>query len=475
MGEQISIKKATFINFVSKYSTIFIQLILNSILARLLTPDDYGIIAVVTVFTGFFTLIADMGIRPAIIQNKSLNDRDIISIFNFTVLTGIVVSMFFGLLSYPLSLFYNNNRYLPLGFLMSFSILFSVLNIVPNALLLKEKKFKLVGIRTVVITGICGIITIILAYFKFKYYAILINSILIALFTFLFNFCSSKIKLRFILQKRSLIKIKDFSTYQFAFSVINYFSRNLDNLLIGKFMGQGALGYYDKAYKLMLYPVGNLTHVITPVLHPILSDYQHDKKYIYEQYRRIVKILSLLGVFVSVYCYFAADEAILIMFGEQWTNSIPTFKILSLTIWPQMIMSSSGTIFQSLRETKGLFRSGLITTTINVVGIVIGLLLGNIESIAFMILLTFSINFIITFIILIKMVMGYNVINFFKIFIPELGIVFFMSIILVYVSKLYITNILISAIVKCIFASIGYSLGLILTKQFTYFKLFLKR
>ncbi|MTM62416.1 oligosaccharide flippase family protein, partial [Turicibacter sanguinis] len=87
MGEQISIKKATFINFVSKYSTIFIQLILNSILARLLTPDDYGIVAVVTVFTGFFTLIADMGIGPAIIQNKSLNDRDIISIFNFTVLT----------------------------------------------------------------------------------------------------------------------------------------------------------------------------------------------------------------------------------------------------------------------------------------------------------------------------------------------------------------------------------------------------
>ncbi|MTM28002.1 oligosaccharide flippase family protein, partial [Turicibacter sanguinis] len=179
----MSIKKATFINFVSKYSTIFIQLILNSILARLLTPDDYGIVAVVTVFTGFFTLIADMGIGPAIIQNKSLNDRDIISIFNFTVLTGIVVSMVFGLLSYPLSLFYNDNVYLPLGVLMSFSILFSVLNIVPNALLLKEKKFKLVGIRTVIITVICGMITVILAYFNFKYYAVVINSILIGLLT----------------------------------------------------------------------------------------------------------------------------------------------------------------------------------------------------------------------------------------------------------------------------------------------------
>ena len=318
-------------------------------------------------------------------------------------------------------------------------------------------------------------ITIILAYFNFKYYAIVINSILIGLFTFLFNFYSAKIKLHFIIQKDSLVKIRGFSTYQFAFSFINYFSRNLDNLLIGKVMGQSALGYYDKAYKLMLYPVGNLTHVITPVLHPILSDYQHDKKYIYEQYRRIVKILSLLGVFVSVYCYFAADEAILIMFGEQWTNSIPTFKILSLTIWTQMIMSSSGTIFQSLGETKGLFRAGLITTTINVIGIVIGLLLGNIESIAFMILLTFSINFIITFIILIQNVMGYKLIKFLKMFVPELVIVSLMCIILLYVSKLQFTNILVSAIIKFIFSLIGYILGLLITKQLIYFKLFFKR
>lgn len=267
------------------------------------------------------------------------------------------------------------------------------------------------GIRTVVITLISGIITIILAYLKFKYFAIVINSILIAFFTFIFNFWSSNIKFKLVLNKGSLIKIRGYSTYQFAFSFINYFSRNLDNLLIGKVLGQAALGFYDKAYKLMLYPVGNLTHIINPVLHPILSDYQNDKKYIYFQYKRIVKILSLLGVFVTIYCFFAAEEAILIMFGEQWGNSIPTFKILSLTIWTQMIMSSSGTIFQLLGETKVLFKSGIITTCINVIGIIIGLLLGNIESVAFMILLTFSINFIITFIILIQQVIEYTLLT----------------------------------------------------------------
>lgn len=140
--ENITIRYATFINFISKYSTTFIQIILNSILARLLTPDDYGIVAVVTVFTGFFTLIADMGVGPAIIQDKSLNDEDITSIFNFTVLSGIGVTILFALLSYPLSLFYNDSVYIPLVILMSFSILFNVLNIVPNAVLLKEKNLN---------------------------------------------------------------------------------------------------------------------------------------------------------------------------------------------------------------------------------------------------------------------------------------------------------------------------------------------
>lgn len=473
--ENVTIKQATIINFISKYSNIFIQIILNSILARLLTPDDYGIVAVITVFTGFFTLLADMGVGPAIIQNKLLSDDDVTSIFNFTVLSAIGVTILFAIFSYPISLFYNNDIYIPLGILLSFSILFNVLNIVPNAILLKEKKFKLVGFRTVIITLICGVVTIILAYLKFKYYAIVLNSILIALLTFIFNFWSSNIKFKWILNKSSLIKIKSYSTYQFGFSFINYFSRNLDNLLIGKVLGQSALGFYDKSYKLMLYPVSNLTHVITPALHPILSEYQNDKEYIYFQYKRIVKILSLLGVFISVYCFFAGEEAIIIMFGKQWVNSIPTFKILSLTIWIQMIMSSSGTIFQASGETKALFITGVISTIINVLGIVTGLYLGTIELIALMILITFSINFVITFIVLIKYVINHKLKDFFGMFIPEVIIAVLMSIILIFICKIKISNILFSAIVKFIFAIVGYVIGLLMTKQISYLKLILKK
>lgn len=474
MSENMSIKKAAITNFITRYSIIIIQLILNSILARLLTPDDYGIVAVVTVFTTFFTLIADMGIGPAIIQNKNLNDEDISSIFNFTIISGLLFFILFCFFSYPIALFYKNKVYIPLGILISVSILFNVVNIVPNAILLKEKKFKLIGIRTITITIICGIVTIVLAYLGFKYYAIVLNSILIAIMTFCFNLNSSKILIKKQINLKSINKIKHFSIYQSGFSIINYFSRNLDNLLIGKLLGEIQLGYYDKAYKLMLYPIQSLTHVITPILHPILSEYQNNRDYIYVKYTQILKLLSLIGIFLTMYCYFASEEIVIIMYGEQWIKSIHTFRILSLTIWVQMIMSSSGTIFQSLSETKYLFKAGYITTILNVSAIVIGLVLGRIEYIALMILISFSINFIITFYILVKVVLKKPLLSFLYTFIPEILIIFFILPFINFGGKIYINNIIIMAMYKFIIILIPFVFGLIITKQIKYFKVILK-
>lgn len=465
MRESISIKKATLINFITKYSNVLIQILINSILARLLTPDDYGIVAIVTVFTGFFTLIADMGIGPAIIQDKSLNDKDISSIFNLTILTAIGISLLFILFSYPLSWFYQDNAYISIGLLLSISILFNVLNIVPNALLLKEKKFKLIGLRTICVSIISGLITIILAYFKFKYYAIVINSILIAFFTFILNYKSVEIKLRRELNKESLLKISSFSAYQFGFSFINYFARNLDNLLIGKFLGQVPLGYYDKAYKLMLYPVSNLTHVITPVLHPILSDYQSNRGIIYHKYLQIVRILSVLGVFFSIFCFVASDEIMIIMFGRQWIHSIPAFRLLSVSIWAQMVTSSSGSIFQATGETKWLFKCGILTTINTVLCITIGLILGTIESVASLVSLSFLFNFIIVYYILVKLVFKNSLFQFILLFKNHLIIAVIM-IVMYHLTPIHTSIILLSAIYKFIIGIIAHGIGLVVTNEY---------
>ena len=359
---QMSIKKAALINAFSKYLTILLNLLFNAVLARLLLPEEFGIVAVITVFTTFFSVIADLGVGTGVIQNKGLTDKDINNIFSFTVYVALLIGVIFWCISKPLSIFYGNGIYISLGHLLAISVFFSTINMVPNALLMKEKRFISMALRTVVSNILSSVLAVIFAFKGFGAYSLVFQSLMNSVILFAWNYLNTRPAFRFKVEFVSILKIKSYSGYQFLFSFINYFSRNIDNLLIGRTMGESVLGYYDKAYKLMLYPTNNLTHVITPVLHPILSEYQNDKKYIYEKYMEVVRILSLLGILIMPVCFWCGEEIICIVFGEQWSASVYCFQILSLSAWAQMIASSSGSIFQSLGKTKNLFIQGCITS-----------------------------------------------------------------------------------------------------------------
>lgn len=468
---EITIKKAAIINFVSRYIAIFIQILYSAILSRILTPEDFGIVAVITIFTTFFMIFADMGFGAAVIQNKTLTDEDTNNIFSFTFYLAIILAFLFALFSIPLSIFFDNVVYKPIGVVLSVSLFFSTMNMIPNAILLKKKKFKTVGFRLIIVSVLSSILTIILALLGFKYYAIVLYSVITEFFTFIWNYKNVQLKLKLKFDMNSILKIKNFSSFQFAFSIVNYFSRNLDNLMIGKFMGSAALAYYDKGYKLMLYPVGNLTNVITPILQPILSEHQDDREYIFMQYMKVVKLLSLLGVFITVYCFFAAKEIILIMFGSQWLSTVPCFRFLALSVWAQMITSSTGSIFQSLGNTRLMFISGICTTIVSVIAIIVGISYHDIIIMAACVAVAYNIHFFIAYYILIKHGFEYKFRDFLKNMIPDVG-VFFVTIAGLYIESFYkVDGTLLSALYKGFAGGGAYILGLLLTKQYKAFSI----
>ncbi len=417
-----SIKKAVYINAAARYSTLVLGLVFSAILARILTPEDYGIVAVTVVFTTFFSLLSDLGMGAGIIQNKELTREDIGSIFAFSLRLALVLAGAFALFSIPLSLFYGNRVYISVGLLLSVSLFFNTLNVVPNALLLKQKEFKSVAFRILCACVVSGIIGIVLAWAGLKFYALVVQSIVNSAFIFGWNYLSTRPPIARRVNRESLDKIRRYSGFLFGFNLINYFARNTDNLLIGKVMGPAQLGFYDKAYKLMMYPVQNLTHVITPVLHPILSEHQADKCFIYEKYLQVVKVLSLLGAFITPFCWFTSPEIIRIIYGSQWEAAIPCLRWMSLAMWAQMVLASSGTIFQSLGDTKRLFMSGSMNAVLVVLCIVAGLLEGSITAVARNVALAYNIQFVATFYILVHLSFGLRCRDFLKRLVPDLCI-----------------------------------------------------
>ncbi len=194
-----------------------------------------------------------------------------------------------------------------------------------GAMFYRNKEFKFIAIRSFVIQISAGTAAVNAALCGAGLYALIINPIVSSVLIFVISFQRYPQRLRFTLGLRVLRKIFSYSAYQFLFNVINYFSRNLDKLLIGKYMSMSDLGYYEKIVSfddaaLAEYHAGNHSGDA-----PYFQRFQNDKGKLLSSYERIVRFLAFIGLPLSVLLFFTAEEVTLIIFGDQWMPSVPVF------------------------------------------------------------------------------------------------------------------------------------------------------
>lgn len=429
---------------IEKYSGLFIQLLITAVLARLLTPTDFGVIAIATVITTFFNMFTDMGIGSAIVQNQTLSGDDLKSLFSFSIFSGLFLAIIFFGCSYLIASFYDNRLLLPICQLLSLNLLFAAWNMVPNALMRKAKRFKFIAIRSFVLLIFCGSLSVSVAFAGGGVYSLLITPILSSLALFVINYRQYPIKFSFKIKRVSLGKVFSFSVFQFLFSFVNYFSRNLDKLILGKYYSMSDLGYYEKSYRLMLLPMNYVTNVVTPVMHPILTTLQNDFVQLADKYNKILKLLLVISFPLGTFLYFSAKDIIVIIFGSQWEAAVPVFKILALSLPLQMILSTTGSIYQAANQTKWMFYGGLCNTAITVGGFIIAALsFKDITAMAWAWDITLFINAIDSYVILYLLVLKQSLIPLLKSFIyPVLGAICLSLILCLINNNIYFTYIL---------------------------------
>lgn len=425
--------KGTAYSALAKYSGVVISLIVTAILARLLSPEDFGIATVATIVISFLSLFSSFGFEPAIIQFKNLTNNDYSNIFSFTFWIGIFLTVAFYLIAKPISHFYQNDSLIIILRLLCINLLFATLNVVPNALIYKDKLFRFIAIRSFIVQVIGGIVSVFAALLGAGVYALIIAPIFSSVIIFILNIRKFPQKLALTFGIESLKKILSYSLYQFLFSILNFFSKSLDKLIIGKGIGMDLLGFYEKSYRLMMLPVQNITYVMNPVIHPVFSDLQSNLEKMAKSYEKMIRVLAFLGFSISVLLYFNAEELVLILFGHNWIRSIPSFEILSLSVGFQIILSTSGSIFQASNSTKHLFIFGLITSLISLSAVVLFLVIYNtIESVAWAVTISSVINFGIIYLVMYKRILNRGLINLLKLFPSPL----FISVILISVNIL---------------------------------------
>lgn len=388
-------------NAAAKYSGIIIQLVVTAILARLLSPHEFGIIAICTVAIAFFQQFTDMGIGIAIVQRQDLSSIDYNHLFSFSIYFGILLSIVFIVASYPIAVFYDSSNLVIYMQLLSIQLLFSTFNMVPNALIVKQKNFRFLAIRQVSIQFVMGVFACLAAFHGCGVYSLLITPIFSSVFTFIVTFRANNLRFLPKFSLQPLRKIFSYSFYQLAFGIVNYFSRNLDKLLIGRYLNMSALGYYEKSYRLVLLPMLNITGVINPVVQPVLAELQSDRERLSHYLYKILSIINMICFPLSILAFFSSKEIIILFFGDQWYNAIPCFQILSLSIGMQAANNISGSFFQVANDTKTMFWIGTFNALENVLGFFISIyFFGSIEAVAWGVTIVFTLCFIQTYYVL---------------------------------------------------------------------------
>ena len=368
---------------IDNYSVMGINFIVSMILARLLEPSDFGLVTLASVCLAFISMLSEMGLGPAIIQQREMTQKDIDSTFTFTILVGAFFSLVYFGLSWPIAHFYRNEQLIPICQLLSLAFFLETINCLPKTLMVKHQRFKEIAIRSLILAAVTGPISVVAAYNGMGVYSLMITPFVYSIGSFLYNRRFYPCNIDFHFSLAPIRKMASFSVYQLLFQFVNYFSRNFDKLIIGHWISFTALGYYDKSYRLMQMPHNVFGAILISVLQPNFSQYQDNKVTMSDQYLRVVAFVAAISFPIGVTLCFCGPELIVFLYGAKWEPAIPCFQILALSIPLTMINSTTGAIYQASNATKYLFYVGLVNSGIMVAAFIIASYFGgNIESLA---------------------------------------------------------------------------------------------
>jgi O-antigen/teichoic acid export membrane protein len=343
------------------------------ILARLLTPHDYGVAAMALVFSSLVIIFSDLALGAALVQRRELSERDRSTVFWTSAAIGLAFALGGFALSGPLAAFYGEPEVQPLFAALSISFLVTALSTTQTALLTREMDFRSLELRMMAGTVAGGIVGIVAALRGHGAWAIIAQQLTITIVstTLLWSFSPWRPKLVFSLD--SLRNLGGFSLNVFTTRVIFYFNNNADNILIGRFLGSSALGIYAVAYNVMLAPLSRIAAPVVEVFTPAFARLQDDTERMASLWLRALRLVGTLMIPGMLGLVLVAPEFVHVLLGERWSDAVPVIQILTWVGLLQCMQRFNSSILQARNRTRTLLFCSIVTVVCSLAAFVVGL------------------------------------------------------------------------------------------------------
>ncbi len=448
-------------SFLNKFATQALQFIFSIILARLLSPDDYGMFAMITVFSSFGMLFTDFGFGQALIYKKENSKLELDSVFVLNVIIGLILSALFFILSPVISNFYDQPKLNNLIKVVSVIFLIQSFGLVNFIELKKRIDFKLLAIVENISLLLSSVVAIVFAYYGFGVWSLVFRAVINMVFRTIIVLFVSNYKPSF---NFSLDKIKVLWKYSFSVTAngfLTYWMRNLDNLMIGKIIGKQALGVYNMAYQIMLLPIRNISNVIKDVLFPSFSSINNDIDRIRLVYLKVIQTIALVTFPLLAGFALLSESFVSIILGEKWLQTIPILSLLALVAIPQSIFTVNGVLYLNTGRPDIPLKINLISLPVYAIGFYLGLKYNGVIGLVYAYIIVYGIQIIPIYIFSAKNI-KLPFLDFIRSLYPIVISTFFMCLIVWWSKRLMTPTEQISHFILCIIIGILSYSGLIL-------------
>jgi polysaccharide transporter, PST family len=349
------------------------QLVYLIILMRLLTPADFGLVALASPVLWFVQMFTDFGLSQAVVQRKQITQEQLSSLFWFNVLVSAALCAVTIALAPLVGAFYGEPKATPIVMALGAMLILGGLQTQPTGLLnrhMEYRKLAIVNITSIVAGIGVGLVS---ALGGLGYWSIVVSQAASSLVALCFSWILANWRPGKPVVAAELAELIGFGGNLTGFNVVNFFARNLDNILIGRYCGSEALGLYDRAYRLLLLPINQIVAPIAAVALPLLARTRHNDDVYRESFLRTVQTVVLLTYPGTLCAMCTSTMLVTTVLGHQWSGVAPIFSVLAIGGLFAPIGHSTGWIFVSQERTREMRNWGVLSSALCVLSFLIGL------------------------------------------------------------------------------------------------------
>lgn len=349
-----------------------ISFIFGIVLARLLTPEAFGLIAMTLAIIGIAGLLSNFGLGSALVHLKDANSSHYNSVFWLNTGIGFTLTVACFFLSEGVANFYDRPELEKITQVLSICFLINAMNLVSRKRLVKNLNFKALAITDFSAMTISAIVAIFCAMHDFGYWSLVIQQIVRATIDLIFATLQAKWLPSLEFSTKATKELFSFSFNVFLVSLVQYIGSQADKVIVGKYLGAESTGLYDKAISLMMMPTTAISHAVSPVLFPSFSQIQDDTVKIASIFTRAISVVSLITFPMMLGLLVISDNLVSVILGQQWLEVIPILKILCFCGLAISVGTMSGSIYLSQGRTDLQLKVNLVTQAVRVTAIACG-------------------------------------------------------------------------------------------------------